>query len=86
MRTWYQRQHTALPGWQRGFNSRRPLHVAVVSAAARDLAMVVGRVQISPATPNAGGGMQTRGPQKLVSRKGREGASPSRRTEGWPSW
>jgi Recombination endonuclease VII len=29
--------------------------------------------------------MQTRGPQKPVSRKGREGASPSRRTEGWPS-
>jgi hypothetical protein len=36
---------------------------------------------LSGAGAGAGGGMQTRGPQKAVSRKGREGASPSRRTE-----
>jgi hypothetical protein len=59
--------------------------VAVVSAAARDLAMVVGRVQISSATPSPSGGTGRRAGLRSPCPQGREGPNPSWGTlEGWP--
>lgn len=51
--------------------------MAVVSAAARDLAMVVGRVQISSATPSPGGGIGRRACLRSMCPRGREGSTPS---------
>jgi hypothetical protein len=49
--------------------------------AEHHLAMVKVRVRFPVSALSAGGGMQTRRSQEPVARKGREGASPSRRTE-----
>ena len=51
--------------------------MAVVSAAARDLAMVVGRVQISSATPSPGGGTGRRAVLRRPRPYGYEGSTPS---------
>ena len=51
--------------------------MAVVSAAARDLAMVVGRVQISSVSPSPGGGIGRRAVLRRPCPYGYEGSTPS---------
>ena len=56
--------------------------MAVVSAAARDLAMVAGRGQVSSATPGPGGGTGRRAGLRSPCPQGREGPNPSWGTLG----